>query len=249
MTQKQFLAIRTDLENAQAAESLSRYLDAPVIGGDERRSCEYLLTYCGNELTLEYPGQGRSLPLVIDYEVRGPARGRNPLVRAMGKVSGTVIDMTAGWCMDAVQIASAGFRVVAMERSRLVVCLVEHALARIHDQELLSRISLHCGDSLELLMEMVSKPEIIYLDPMYPLKQKSAASRKNISILRKIAGVEAGEDHGPDAEKMMLQKALDTATRRVVVKRPHYAPPIHAGKVGEVQSKLVRFDIYKPQAA
>ena len=247
MSHKQFLVIRTDRGNLEYANSLSQILDAPVVESEGHSNSQYLLTLCGREMMLDYPGQGRSRPLLVEYKTRGPARGRDPLIRSLGKAPGNVFDMTGGWCMDAVQIARAGFQVIAIEKCRLVYCMVQHALGKLDDQALASRISLYCDDSIARLQKTVESPDIIYLDPMYPHKSGSAASKKNISILRNL--VATGQAHNSVADKKMLQAALDTATRRVVVKRPNSAPPILDGKVGEVRSKLVRFDIYKPVSA
>ncbi|MGI9311841.1 MAG: class I SAM-dependent methyltransferase, partial [bacterium] len=46
----------------------------------------------------------------------------------------------------------------------------------------------------------------------------------------------------------LFEQAMSRAIMRVVVKRPHRAPPLAPGKVGETIGKLVRFDIYKPLA-
>ena len=55
-----------------------------------------------------------------------------------------------------------------------------------------------------------------------------------------------GDD--PDAEAL-LPVARRAATRRVVVKRPHHAPPLGAegaAPSGSVKGKLVRYDLYAP---
>jgi|GEM_PF-6658972 len=62
-------------------------------------------------------------------------------------------------------------------------------------------------------------PEVVLIDPMFPGERKTA-ERKAMAVLRWIAGDD------PDAEHL-LSPALQTATRRVVVKRPRAAGPLN----------------------
>ena len=76
-----------------------------------------------------------------------------------------------------------------------------------------------------------------YLDPMYPPPRRaSALPRRELQVLRRLLG-EAGDP-------VALLAAARARLARVVVKRPHHAPPLAGGASFVVESKLVRFDVY-----
>ena len=82
------------------------------------------------------------------------------------------------------------------------------------------------------------RPEVVYLDPMYPHRSKSALVKKEMRALRALVGDD--ED-----ASLLLQAARQCALKRVVVKRPKGAPLIDDTKPsGNVQSKNTRYDIY-----
>ena len=83
-------------------------------------------------------------------------------------------------------------------------------------------------------------PDVIYLDPMYPSRDKSALVKKDMQILHQLVGHDA-----TGAE--LLSIAVQRAKKRVVVKRPKGAPLLNTLKpVAEVVSKNTRYDIYAP---
>ena len=82
------------------------------------------------------------------------------------------------------------------------------------------------------------REDVVYLDPMFPERQKSARVKKEQQILQMLA-----TDATPPVQ--LLETALEVATRRVVVKRPRKAPcltelsPSHC-----LTGKTVRYDVY-----
>ena len=80
-------------------------------------------------------------------------------------------------------------------------------------------------------------PEVVLIDPMFPGERKTA-ERKAMAVLRWIAGDDPDADH-------LLSPALQTATRRVVVKRPRAAGPLN-GQPPTVAhgGRGLRFDVY-----
>jgi len=80
-------------------------------------------------------------------------------------------------------------------------------------------------------------PEVIYYDPMYPAKNKTALPSKEMQILRELIGVN-------EEEPEIIQKALSLNVKRVVVKRPLKANVILEKPKFQLSSKLVRYDIY-----
>ena len=179
----------------------------------------------------------------------GGGRGQ-ALAKATGLKSGvtpTVLDTTAGMAGDAFVLATLGCPVTMIERSPVVYCLIENAIERasLHDsfQTILQQgfQAVNC-DANDYIKQQLSgnepAPDVIYLDPMYPERKKSALVKKDMQILQRLHGIE--EDSAD-----LLETALLFADRRVVVKRP-----LHAGTISDrkpdtcVKSKKTRFDIY-----
>ncbi|MGV3345240.1 16S rRNA (guanine(1516)-N(2))-methyltransferase RsmJ [Enterobacteriaceae bacterium LUAb1] len=177
----------------------------------------------------------------------GGGRGE-AVVKAIG-VKGdylpSVVDATAGLGRDAFVLAAVGCRVQMLERHPVVAALLDDGLIRgYQDPEigcwLRERLSLLHASSLETLTLLTEKPDVVYLDPMYPHKQKSALVKKEMRIFQALVGADT------DADGLLLP-ARQIAHKRVVVKRPDYAPPLaEIATLNHIPTKNHRFDIYPP---
>ena len=79
---------------------------------------------------------------------------------------------------------------------------------------------------------------MIYLDPMFPHRDKSSLVKKEMRVFQPLVGSD------PDADAL-LDAALALATHRVVVKRPRKAPCLTGPAPGyTLEGKSSRFDIY-----
>lgn len=180
----------------------------------------------------------------------GGGRGQ-PLARAVGLKGGanpTVIDATAGMGRDAFVLASLGASVTLIERSPILAALLEDALSRAASElepSIPARMKLINANAIPWLQACAEEqcPDVIYLDPMYPHRSKSALVKKEMRILRALVGDD--EDAGE-----LLQVALMCAKKRVVVKRPKTAAIIISPTneklrpSATVESKNTRYDIY-----
>ncbi|MDF7661547.1 16S rRNA (guanine(1516)-N(2))-methyltransferase RsmJ [Erwiniaceae bacterium L1_54_6] len=158
-----------------------------------------------------------------------------------------VVDATAGLGRDAFVLAALGCRVRMLERHPVVAALLEDGLRRGYDDPeiggwLRERLTLLHVASQQALSEITPAPDVVYLDPMYPHRQKSAMVKKEMRVFQSLVGA----DEDADA---LLEPARRLAKKRIVVKRPDYAPPL-AGVVTQsaVVTKSHRFDIYPPLA-
>jgi 16S rRNA (guanine1516-N2)-methyltransferase len=173
---------------------------------------------------------------------------RQPLARAIGRASRTVLDATAGLGHDAALLACMGYSVTAVERSPVVAALLQDGLNRAladerFRQALSGRLRVIVADARAVLMAMDEPPDAVYIDPMFPPKRKaSALAKKSIRLLRQVVGDD--EDAGE-----LLQKALDCCARRVVVKRPTHARPLGSKPAASIAGKLARYDVYTPGSA
>lgn len=177
----------------------------------------------------------------------GGGRGE-AVAKAVGIKGGylpDVVDATAGLGRDAFVLAALGCRVRMLERHPVVAALLEDGLQRGYaDSEiggwLRERLTLLHVASQQALSDIAPAPDVVYLDPMYPHRQKSAMVKKEMRVFQSLVGA----DEDADA---LLEPARRLAKKRIVVKRPDYAPPL-AGVVTQsaVVTKSHRFDIYPP---
>lgn len=178
----------------------------------------------------------------------GGGRGQ-AIAKAIGLKPGTtpprILDATAGLGKDAYVLACLGCPVTMIERSPIVATLVKDAMDRAMGdadfQSLLEQgfelIQANARDYL-LQLDDASRPDVIYLDPMYPEKKKSALVKKNMQILQQLLGQD--ED-----TELLLAAALNCARKRVVVKRPKGAISIAGPRpTMAIESRKTRYDVY-----
>ena len=174
---------------------------------------------------------------------RGGLSRRQPLARAMGAGARTVLDATAGLGLDAARLAAFGLHVTAVERCAVAAALLEDGLRRAREDPELAgllgnRLTIRCGESKDLLERLEPKPDVVYLDPMFPARRKSSAlARKHVRLLRRLVGDD------PDAAEL-LAVARRHARQRVVVKRADDAEPLAPDPAMTYAGKLVRYDVY-----
>jgi 16S rRNA (guanine1516-N2)-methyltransferase len=154
-----------------------------------------------------------------------------------------VVDATAGLGRDAFVLAQLGCSITLIERQPLIAALLEDGLRRASgDSEvgpIVARMPLLSGNAIDLLRAWPGEvPQVVYLDPMFPHRDKSALVKKEMRMFRPLAG---NDDDAP----ALLEAALALATHRVVVKRPRNAPAIAGEQPGFVlEGKSSRYDIY-----
>lgn len=131
-----------------------------------------------------------------------------------------VIDATAGLGRDACVLAHLGCQVLMLERSPVMHALLADGLKRGRQQAdlqaVMARMQLQQVDARQRLKEMAATGEhcdVVYLDPMFPPRDKSAKVKKDIALLHALLG---SEDDLPS----LLQAARAVARYRVVLKRP-----------------------------
>jgi 16S rRNA (guanine1516-N2)-methyltransferase len=132
----------------------------------------------------------------------------------------SVVDATAGLGRDAFVLAHLGCRVVMLEQSPVIHALLADGLERGRQQpallDALSRMQLHHVESRQWLAAMAERGEhcdVVYLDPMFPPRDKSAKVKKDIALLHDLLGSE------PDLASL-VEVARKVARYRVVLKRP-----------------------------
>lgn len=177
----------------------------------------------------------------------GGGRGQ-PLARAVGLRGGAspeVVDATAGFGRDAFVLACLGCRVTLLERSPVVAALLEDGYRRAcADGEIgdlvQDRMMVKHADAVTALsgLEAIRRPDVVYLDPMYPERRKSSLVKKEMRALQCLLHPEPRDDR-------LLSTAIAVARERVVVKRPMSAPPLNdRPPTMSIKGKHHRYDVY-----
>lgn len=173
--------------------------------------------------------------------------GRELLVKAV-RVRGVegirVFDATAGLGEDSMLLAAAGFSVTMCEGDPVIAALLADGLRRAVDDPELSgivgRMSLVEGDSIEILPSLTEAPDVVYLDPMFPARTKSAAVKKKFQLLHRLESPCADE-------ASLMDAALAARPRKIVVKRPIKAPVLAGVRPSHsISGKAVRYDVIVP---
>lgn len=132
-----------------------------------------------------------------------------------------------------------------IENHPIIAALLKDGLIRGYENKkigfwLKKRLHLIFDNSLNMLKMPISKPDVIYLDPMYPVSKKKSLPKKNMQFLRKLIKKNNQNEN-------LLNIARSFAKKRIVVKRPSNAEPISNDKIDfTVSNKHHRFDIYLP---
>lgn len=231
----------------QQALLLAKVLSLPVIPLTETKQYHYGLSVLNGILRLK-AYQEKFNPIVIDFSqgeylqrTKQLSQKSELIAKAVGikkDYRPDVIDATAGLALDAYILACFGCQVTMLERSPIMQVLLENAIAQTLDDSLQSRLQLVKMDAIDYLKKLTVKVDVIYLDPMFPERNKSALVKKEMRVLKNIVGQDV------DAEELFLL-AMTKAKKRIVVKRPKLAPYLNHQKPDiQYHSGPMRFDVY-----
>jgi 16S rRNA (guanine1516-N2)-methyltransferase len=175
-------------------------------------------------------------------ELRRRAADGSMLKRACGALGDkTVLDPMAGWGVDALLLAAAGARVIAIEQEPLL-----HALGRdLARRSGITGVEFRCGDGRGALAAADSV-DLVYLDPMFPAHGKTALPGKRMQVTRAMPGAVA--DMAPQELLGWIDAARTAARRRVVLKR-RLKDPVAGVPDWQIKGRSVRYDVYRGTAA
>ena len=240
-------------ELIERARELGDRLGVPVVE-DDGGEFELLLAVTRERLELRQPGE-RVRPVFVDFnsgEFARRARGsgrRSLIARAIGLKGQPprVVDATAGLGRDAMVLALLGCEVTAVERDGVVFALLEDGLRRAAFDEALSevvgRLQLVQADGAEYLERAGVNPDVVFLDPMFSRRNRSALPGRELQALARLVGY--GETEQAEA---LLLAAFRSGARRVVVKRADDGAMLavrdERGADMQFEGRTVRFDVY-----
>ena len=170
-------------------------------------------------------------------------KAQEPLLRAISwkaNQSLTIWDLTAGLGRDSALLSASGCKVLMFERNLILQILLRYALLKAQHANLLPQLNLHCEDAFLALPQLTQHglPDLAYMDPMYPERNKSSLVKQDLRIVKKLVG------NDEDAAQL-LQLALKYGIPKVIVKRPKGAE--YLGNIQphhNIQAPNTRFDVY-----
>jgi 16S rRNA (guanine1516-N2)-methyltransferase len=186
-------------------------------------------------------------PVRVDFN-SGKAAYRRGQTELLAKAIGVykykkplVIDATAGLGQDAFVLATLGCKITLIERHPLIHLIladgIQRALNSPETAEPASRLTLIHADASTWLSQ-ISSAGVIYIDPMFPPRRKSAMVKKEMQLLQALL-------EGNPAEEPLLPSALQKACYRTVVKRSLKGRPLEGVTPDfAVSGRSTRFDVY-----
>lgn len=252
---------RSALGDRLQADALADSLGVPNLGvvrPRDIRDFPVLLFLDEQGLGLQMTGKGAPGPVRAEFVTgkmgyrREHGGGAGQLVaKAVGlqktRAALHIVDATAGLGQDAFVLASLGCTVTLFERNPVIHALLADGLARaalnVDCAAIVERMRLLEGSSIEWLARPGSEAaDVVYLDPMFPHRDKSALVKKEMQVFRTIVG-----DDEDSAQ--LLAAALERARYRVVVKRPRKASAIEGAEpTTRIEGKSSRYDVYAIRA-
>lgn len=254
MTEALNMALAADIGVPQdRIDTLAAQTSLPIVSLNHP-TADLLLVQTTERLELRQTGKGAPGPIYADF-VSGKASHRRlegigrkqPIAKAVGIKSGkfpSIIDATAGLGQDALILATLGCQVTLIERSPVVAALLADALGRAlantETASIAARMRLIQADARHYLagLDETEQPDVVYLDPMFPKRNKSALVKKEMRLFQQLPGTMDNPDE-------LLPLALTVVRKRVTVKRPAKAPWLAGIRPSmSIHSPKMRFDVY-----
>ncbi|MGH1484629.1 MAG: class I SAM-dependent methyltransferase [Cellvibrionaceae bacterium] len=252
-----------DTNLLSVADSVAQSLALPILTGapENMTTGQFVVVVDHRGLSLYFTGRKSPGPVYVDFVTGAAAHrrrfggGKGQLIAKAIGIKGAyrpiVTDLTAGLGNDGFVLASLGCQVNMVERVPLIFQLLQDGIERARSSDdlelkaIISRLSVSHQESINYLDSLEEPCDVIYLDPMFPEREKSAQVKKSMLAFQSIVG---GDTDAGD----LLSRSLLKTRYRVVVKRPRKAPSIDQQypdsdlpKPGLVLAgKSSRFDIY-----
>ena len=152
------------------------------------------------------------------------------------------IDATAGMGEDAFLLAAQGYEVTLYEQNPVIAALLKDALRRARKnmilKEIAERMKLVEGNSVECMEKQLDPVDVIYLDPMFPARQKSGLINKKLQLIQKL-------EPPCSAETDLFDAAIKANPSKIIVKRPLKSEFLAERKPSyTLNGKAIRYDCY-----
>jgi len=218
-------------------------LGLKVIPFTEAKDYDFILQFSTSKIQLatieKAPLFNKFGPVFADFvsgianyrRTHGKYNPKSPIIRAASVPGKTfeethIVDATGGLGVDSFTLAFMGFKVTLIERDPIIFTLLQDGYQRglqcKEIKEVLSKITLVNEDSFDYLKRLYGNgkdtegmPDVIYLDPMYPHRDKVALPKKTMILARRFLPQTAGLEE-------FLEFTRHYCKHKVVLKRPYY---------------------------
>lgn len=185
----------------------------------------------------------------ILWRLRHSGRSSEPVCKAViGKLEKPLVfDATAGLGRESLILQNSGANVYMFERNPIIYLML---FASLHNSKSSEKLN-HLKNSLPILspygsvLEVQEKkelpciPDVVYYDPMFPQRKKSALVKREMRIFHELVGFD--EDTVETANAL-----LKVCKHHLVVKRPSNEAPLELNEKRSsfIDGKACRFDCY-----
>ena len=128
------------------------------------------------------------------------------------------------------------------EQNPVIAVLLKDALRRAKKHPVLkdiaSRMNLVQDNSVEGMSKLLDPVDVIYLDPMFPARQKSSLINKKLQLIQKL--------EPPCSEETdLFDAAISASPSKIIVKRPLKSEFLAGRKPSyTLNGKAIRYDCY-----
>ena len=239
------------------AQNLAKELELPLgtVADLSNLKARFFLVVSTTGLSFRMADEKEKLEVKVNFESPSltfriaDKLSQQPIAKAIGARRGSefkILDTTAGLGTDAFLLASLGCQITLLERNSIVHALLNDGIQRARGSSDSSIVATIRRMELQLAefgngFRPAQKYNVVYLDPMFPSRRKSARVKKGMYLLQEILERGLGEE----PENALLTQARQLAHQRVVIKRskgaPYYAnqAPTHS-----YTGRTSRFDVY-----
>lgn len=152
------------------------------------------------------------------------------------------IDATAGMGEDAFLLAASGYDVILYEQNKVIAELLRDAMRRAKKSAVLKsivgRMHLIDDNSIPFLQNNEDSVDLVYLDPMFPSKNKTGKVNKKLQLIQKL-------ESPCTNESALLDAAISSHAKKIIIKRPirgKYLADVSPNY--SVNGKSVRYDCF-----
>ena len=194
------------------------------------------------ENALSFHSQNFKNPLIFD-----PTKGQlgyrlkrseqeGLLKKALGNVKpgSVILDATAGLMKDSLIFDSLGYRVIAIEQSKILGTILSVSQKANPD---LSKIEIRIGQSENMLSQLHF--DVIYFDPMFE-KVGTALRERNLRLIKEILAMESIHQDN----QLTFEKLYQSSYQKLIVKRPIKSKPFSENFNYQIKGRSVRYDVY-----
>ena len=244
MTKIDAVVVQGKKVDMDRARKIARDFETEVVDKipDDKKAKYFLIDKTG----IAFVSEGKTLKgdfIPMMKRVNGGKLAHEILLKAAKpEKNERAVDCTAGLGEDSFILAAAGYQVEMFEHNPITAVLLKDTLQRAkkapETKEIASKMTLKEGDSKELLKSLGYEPDVIYLDPMFPEKKKSAEAKNKMQVLHTI-------EKPCEDEIELMQAATEAKPKKIIVKRPPESDRLAGVEpTYEVVRKAVRYDVY-----